>query len=337
MSLILLKDEYAIDCERTTRWNVLSGVSVELTAVWNILSGVSKEWIAKWDVQSYLSKEWSSVWNIASYLSREFSALWNIRTVFAAKAKYHFRLEKTITRFTRNYRGGGAGPVRSIGVAVPEMPVVPPVPKIGIEVSEGQISFVGYGPILSHSDQAEITPPAGQLALAGYAPDQAISGIGITPPAGQLSLVGSLPTIGISVQASITPGTAQLSMVGQVPTALHPVEEPPSIPSVPDAPSALVAEGASESQIDLSWQDNSANETGFAILRGISPGAITYPVATVGAGVTVYSDTGLPSGTTFYYIVKAYNAAGFSNPSNVASASTLTPGEWSEEGGFTTE
>jgi hypothetical protein len=45
-------------------------------------------------------------------------------------------------------------------------------------------------------------------------------------------------------------------------------------------------------------------------------------LATVGANVTTYSDTGLNRATTYYYRVRAYNAGGNSAYSNIASATT---------------
>ena len=84
----------------------------------------------------------------------------------------------------------------------------------------------------------------------------------------------------------------------------------------PVAPSNLNAVASSSSQIDLSWMDNSDNETGFEIERN------SVLIATVGVNVTSYSDTGLAPFTTYTYCVNASNSAGDSGYSNEASATT---------------
>jgi len=88
----------------------------------------------------------------------------------------------------------------------------------------------------------------------------------------------------------------------------------------PNAPSNLSATAVSASQINLSWRDNSDNETGFKIYRNGS-----Y-LTSVGANVTGYQNTGLNCGTSYSYYVKAYNSAGESETSNTASATTQACG-----------
>ncbi|MBE7490999.1 MAG: right-handed parallel beta-helix repeat-containing protein [Planctomycetes bacterium] len=71
------------------------------------------------------------------------------------------------------------------------------------------------------------------------------------------------------------------------------------------------------SAADLTWTDNSNNETGFRIERRVGAGPFAT-LTTTAADVTNYSDTGLGAGVTYTYRVIAVNAAGDSTPSNTA-------------------
>ncbi len=92
--------------------------------------------------------------------------------------------------------------------------------------------------------------------------------------------------------------------------------------TVPVAPSGLVATAVSSSQIDLTWQDNSSNESGFMVQRASSSGGPWTQIGIVGANVTSCAHTGLTASTTYFYRVCAYNTAGNSAFSSVTSAST---------------
>jgi hypothetical protein len=96
------------------------------------------------------------------------------------------------------------------------------------------------------------------------------------------------------------------------------------ISGTPIPPSNPAAVAVSSSQINLSWTDNSTNETGFKIERKIGAGGSYSQIATVGANVSTYSHTGLAAGTTYYYKVRAYNASGDSTFTNEVSATTTS-------------
>ena len=88
----------------------------------------------------------------------------------------------------------------------------------------------------------------------------------------------------------------------------------------PAAPSELSASVVSSSQINLSWTDNSDNETGFKIERHKYHGDWFSQIATVGADVTTYSDTGFSPTRSYRYRVRAFNDTGHSPYSNDSTA-----------------
>ncbi len=101
------------------------------------------------------------------------------------------------------------------------------------------------------------------------------------------------------------------------------LDEPVVLPDPPVAPTGLTATSVSRSQINLTWTDNSNNETGFKIERATSSSGPFQVIATAGANATSYSSTGLARNTTYYYRVCATNDGGVSGYSNTASAKTL--------------
>jgi len=97
--------------------------------------------------------------------------------------------------------------------------------------------------------------------------------------------------------------------------------DPPPL-TVPATPTTLQATAASGA-INLAWIDASSNEEGFRVYRGATSATVTTLVATLGAGATGYLNYGLVAGTNYYYAVTAFNAAGESPASNVASGTPL--------------
>ena len=91
----------------------------------------------------------------------------------------------------------------------------------------------------------------------------------------------------------------------------------------PSAPTSLNAVPLAPSQINLSWTDNSSNETGFRIERKSGTGAF-IEIGINGAGVTTFSNTGITPNLTYTYRVRAYNASGNSAYSNEATATLVT-------------
>ena len=92
--------------------------------------------------------------------------------------------------------------------------------------------------------------------------------------------------------------------------------------SIPSSPSGLSAYAVSQSQINLSWIDNSSNENGFKIERKTGSGGSYSLINTTSSNTTSYSNTGLSANTTYYYRVYAYNSNGNSGYSNEVNATT---------------
>jgi hypothetical protein len=96
--------------------------------------------------------------------------------------------------------------------------------------------------------------------------------------------------------------------------------------TIPAAPTDLIANVASSTQVNLFWTDNANNETGYKVERKLGSGGSFAELAALPAGSTAYSSTGLSANTQYVYRVRASNSAGDSAYSNEANATTLPPG-----------
>ncbi len=91
--------------------------------------------------------------------------------------------------------------------------------------------------------------------------------------------------------------------------------------SPPASPTNLQGTVINCTQIDLTWQDNSGDETNFIVERKIE-GGIYSVKATLPANTRVYSDTTVSANTKYYYKVKAKNSFGDSGYSNEINKTT---------------
>jgi hypothetical protein len=92
-----------------------------------------------------------------------------------------------------------------------------------------------------------------------------------------------------------------------------------SDPPPPSAPSEFVAAQASFSRINLSWRDNSLDETGFQVERTTDTVSGVWQQCAVAARNQIAAqDTSFTGGTQYYYRVRAVSNFGIGNPSNVA-------------------
>ncbi len=153
--------------------------------------------------------------------------------------------------------------------------------------------------------------------------------INVSSSASTLSLtcVGPPPTGsgGISVQVIWTGSKTSTGPTGIYTRSGGWATAPPTITvgSYMPPPTFLMSFAVSYSEIDLSWTDNSSSETGFKIERSDDGGNSFGLIATVGANVTRYQNIGLYPNTRYYYRVRATDAYGDSQNSNVTNSTTL--------------
>jgi titin len=102
---------------------------------------------------------------------------------------------------------------------------------------------------------------------------------------------------------------------------------PAAPPAVPAAPSGLSATATSFNQVELSWTDNSSNESGFLIERCTGPmsscSSFTQ-IAQVAVDISALTDLSVQGQTTYTYRARAFNASGQSAYSNSAQVTTPT-------------
>jgi len=96
-------------------------------------------------------------------------------------------------------------------------------------------------------------------------------------------------------------------------------------PKPPAAPSQLAATATGASTVDLQWNDNSSEESGFKIERKSNSGNFSQ-IAAVGADISSYQDAGLSPSVTYIYRIRTYNSNGDSDFSNEATATTAGDG-----------
>ncbi|NDB63066.1 MAG: hypothetical protein EB170_04250 [Nitrosopumilaceae archaeon] len=121
----------------------------------------------------------------------------------------------------------------------------------------------------------------------------------------RISAINSIGTSSPSSETSATPTSSSTS-------------------GVPSAPTNLVATASSSSQINLSWGAPSSNGgfaiSGYKIEFKTGSGSYSTLVANTASTSTIYSHTGLSSGTTYVYRVSAINSIGTGSPSGESSA-----------------
>jgi hypothetical protein len=91
----------------------------------------------------------------------------------------------------------------------------------------------------------------------------------------------------------------------------------------PPAMPAALAAVASGSSANLTWNNNATNEVSYLLERSIN-GAPFEGIAVIGANLTTFTNVALDFANAYYYRLRAWNNAGYSDYSEIAS---LTPAE----------
>lgn len=113
----------------------------------------------------------------------------------------------------------------------------------------------------------------------------------------------------------------EVRLIGNKTGTLYLIAKDTDIFDPPAAPSDLSEIETLGSMSEIGWTDNSSNETGFEIERSLDASAWDQ-VGTVATDITSFLDEGLRLRTTYHYRVRAVNAAGVSDWSNVLTIST---------------
>lgn len=91
--------------------------------------------------------------------------------------------------------------------------------------------------------------------------------------------------------------------------------------TIPAAPSGLMAAAASGTQVDLTWLDNSADESGFAIEQS-TDGTNFTAITTTDPDATTFAVQGLNPSTPYYFRIRATGTGGSSVYTSIVSATT---------------
>ena len=140
-------------------------------------------------------------------------------------------------------------------------------------------------------------------------------------------LYGTTPNQTSFTDSDVTPGTTYSYRVRaykyQVANSSYSDAVSLTLPALPSAPANLTAT-AGDAQVTLSWSVASG-ATNYQVFRSTTSASFNYatPVATVTA--TSFTNSGLANDATYFYVVRAVNAAGASADSNQASAAPTLP------------
>jgi plastocyanin len=227
---------------------------------------------------------------------------------------------------------GGLNGVGMSGQVIVQGPPPPPQPgTLGLAPDTYSVAE-SAGTVTVHVSRTGGADGAVSIAYAATA-GTATAGSDFTPTSGTLSwadqdsadktfqvaiLNDTLPESNETIQLALSNATGGATL-GTSSGTITIIDDDQA--TVPAAPSNLTATGVSETDIQLTWKDNSNNEGGFRIEDKTASTAYQQiavaPVNSTGATIT-----GLLPGMAYTFRVRANNAAGNSPYSNEATAST---------------
>lgn len=125
-----------------------------------------------------------------------------------------------------------------------------------------------------------------------------------------LSTTATLSLNGVYV-LTLTGTAGKLKSRSSTTITVNGVTTPPPTPQPPPPPTPT------PQTANLAW-NSVANVSGYNVYRASTPTGFTTPLnGSTLVTVTTYTDTGLTTGSTYYYTVRAVNSAGESANSNV--------------------
>lgn len=154
----------------------------------------------------------------------------------------------------------------------------------------------------------------------GFRIERALDGVSFSELATVSADVSSYADTGLSPSTSYSYRVLAYNAVGDSEYSADATATTHAAPPPPAAPANLQASATSDSEIALTWEDQSADEVDFEIRRSLD--AVNWTmVGIVPANTSSYGDGGLTAETTYHYQVYSRSAWGISG-SNVASGTT---------------
>jgi hypothetical protein len=213
---------------------------------------------------------------------------------------------------------GTSAPSSVVAVTTPAA-VDATAPTCALTVSVANVTAAGSPVTLS----AIVSDNVGVTLVRYYRNGVEFASVPVVPVPGTASTVTQSVSFASNAENGVWSYTARAFDAAGNSTLSGAVAVTVAIPApavVPNAPSGLTAIGGAN-VVTIAWTDNSTNEDGFYIERRVGAGSFAQ-VATLGAGVISYTDTGLLAATAYTYRVRAFGAGGASGYTSEATAST---------------